>query len=100
MLLIDETEQRREIELRTLVAYGDRKAVVPLTLSQSTLERINQLAIARGINRSALIRAAIAAVYFADDRSTDQPSERPYCVATPTILGTPSVSPSPEGDKE
>jgi hypothetical protein len=41
------------------------KAVVPLVLPQAWVARINQLAVERGVNRSALIRAAIEATYFA-----------------------------------
>jgi hypothetical protein len=80
--------------------FAESKAVLPLVLPATWATRLNQLAIQQGINRSALIRAAIAAVYFADDRSTDQPSERPHRVATPSIDGTPSVPPSTEEDME
>jgi hypothetical protein len=44
--------------------FADAKAVVQLVLPQSWVPRINQLAIERGVTRSALIREAIAATYF------------------------------------
>jgi Ribbon-helix-helix protein, copG family len=45
---------------------GEGKAIVQLVLPQAWVTRINALTIERGINRSALIRDAIAAVYFSD----------------------------------
>jgi hypothetical protein len=47
-----------------LQSYAEGKAVVQLVLPLPWLARINQLAIERGVNRSALIREAIRAAYF------------------------------------
>ena len=47
-----------------LQQYAEGKAVVQLVLPLLWLARINQLAIERGVNRSALIREAIRAAYF------------------------------------
>jgi hypothetical protein len=49
-----------------LQALTDGKIVMPLVVPPSWVARLNQLAVQRGINRSALIRAAIAAAYFGD----------------------------------
>jgi hypothetical protein len=49
-----------------LQAFTDGKAVVPLVVPPSWVARLNQLAIERGVNRSALIREAIAAAYFTE----------------------------------
>jgi hypothetical protein len=53
--------------MRAIQPFADSKAVVQIVLPQTWVPRINQLAIERGINRSALIRAAIAATYFDGD---------------------------------
>jgi hypothetical protein len=53
--------------MRAMQPFAETKAVIQLVLPQSWVPRINQLAIERGINRSALIRAAIAAAYFGGD---------------------------------
>jgi hypothetical protein len=55
-------------ELTMLQPFTEGKAVVQLVLPPSWVARINQLAIERGINRSALIREAIRATYFMDER--------------------------------
>jgi ribbon-helix-helix CopG family protein len=47
-----------------LQSYAEGKVVVQLVLPLPWLARINQLAIERGVNRSALIREAIRAAYF------------------------------------
>ncbi len=47
-----------------LQPYAEGKAVVQVVLPLPWLTRINQLAIERGVNRSALIREAIRAAYF------------------------------------
>jgi hypothetical protein len=49
-----------------LQPYAEGKAVVQLVLPLPWLARINQLAMERGVNRSALIREAIRAAYFND----------------------------------
>jgi len=49
-----------------LQPFTEGKAVVQLVLPPSWVARINQLAMERGVNRSALIRNAIAAAYFAE----------------------------------
>ena len=49
-----------------LQTYAEGKAVVQLVLPLPWLARINQLAMERGVNRSALIREAIQATYFND----------------------------------
>lgn len=54
-------ERRRAPQL-----FAESKAVVQLVLPYAWVARINELAIARNVNRSALIREAIAATYFAD----------------------------------
>ena len=46
--------------------FAESKAVVQLVLPYAWVTRINELAIARRVNRSALIREAIAATYFAE----------------------------------
>jgi metal-responsive CopG/Arc/MetJ family transcriptional regulator len=49
--------------------FAESKAVVQLVLPQGWVARINELAIERGVNRSALIREAIAAMYCAGPRA-------------------------------
>jgi Ribbon-helix-helix protein, copG family len=60
--------------LRAIQPFADSKAVVQLVLPQTWVPRINQLAIERGITRSALIRQAIAAAYFGDDPDPTAPT--------------------------
>ena len=43
---------------------GEGKVIVQVVLPHDWVARINRLAVDRGLNRSALIRAAIAASYF------------------------------------
>lgn len=50
--------------MRPFQTFAESKAVVQLVLPHRWVERINQLALERGLNRSALIREAIAATYF------------------------------------
>ena len=50
--------------MRPFQTFAESKSVVQLVLPHGWVERINQLALERGVNRSALIRAAIAATYF------------------------------------
>ena len=55
--------------------FAEAKAVVQLVLPQTWVPRINQLAIERGVTRSALIRQAIAATYFGDDPTPTAPTD-------------------------
>jgi hypothetical protein len=50
--------------MKQLQVYAESKAIVQLVLPHGWVARINHLAVERGINRSALIRAAIEAMYF------------------------------------
>jgi metal-responsive CopG/Arc/MetJ family transcriptional regulator len=50
--------------MRPFQTFAESKAVVQLVLPQGWVERINRLALERGVNRSALIREAIARTYF------------------------------------
>jgi hypothetical protein len=65
-----------------LQPFTEGKAVIQLVLTPAWVARINQLAMERGVNRSALIRAAIERVYFAkqsairDDRRGEGKPER------------------------
>jgi hypothetical protein len=47
-------------------ALGEGKSIVQLVLPPAWVVRINALALTRGVNRSALIREAIAATLFRD----------------------------------
>jgi Ribbon-helix-helix protein, copG family len=57
--------------MHVMQTFAEAKAVVQLVLPHGWIARINQLATERGVNRSALIRAAIAATYFAEQPSAD-----------------------------
>jgi hypothetical protein len=57
------------------------KAVVQLVLPLSWVARINRLAIERGVNRSALIRQALAATYGVDVPEAATPGQ-PAAVVT------------------
>ena len=59
--------------------FTEGKAVVQLVLPPSWVTRLNQLALERGLNRSALIRAAIQATYF-----EHQPVEEEYDTGSPS----------------
>jgi hypothetical protein len=64
-----------------LQPYAEGKAVVQLVLPLPWLARINQLAIERGINRSALIREALRAAYFSGGDAQplpDAPTRKPH----------------------
>ncbi len=45
--------------------YAEDRAVIPLSLSGALVRRLNQLALERNTTRSALIRDAVTATYFA-----------------------------------
>jgi metal-responsive CopG/Arc/MetJ family transcriptional regulator len=45
-------------------SFAEAKAIVQVVLPHGWVDRINQLALERGLNRSALIREAIARTYF------------------------------------
>jgi len=47
-----------------LQRYADRRAVINLSLPTNMVDRLNDLAIEQGTNRSALIKDAINAMYF------------------------------------
>jgi hypothetical protein len=56
--------------------FAESKAVVQLVLPQGWVARLNALALARGLSRSALIREAIAASVFADHGGAQLGAER------------------------
>jgi hypothetical protein len=60
-------------KMRLVHGFAESKAVVQLVLPQPWVTRINQLAIARGVTRSALIREAIAVAYFDAGTAPGQP---------------------------
>jgi hypothetical protein len=69
---------------------GDGKAIVQVVLPHDWVTRINHLAIERGVNRSALIRAAIAASYFEPD----------IAGATDHQIATPQSDSQAHGEEE
>lgn len=60
--------------MNTSRSFRGNKMSIPLVLPPSWVARMNQLAMERGINRSALIREAIRATYF--DRIASEESRQ------------------------
>jgi metal-responsive CopG/Arc/MetJ family transcriptional regulator len=54
---------------------NQRSSTLPVVLPISWIERLNQLARERGINRSALIREALQLTLFADDKANSVSTE-------------------------
>ena len=53
-----------------VTTFAPAKAVLQLVVPQPWAERVNQLALERGMNRSRLIREAVEQVYFAEAGSS------------------------------
>ena len=58
--------------MRPFQTFAESKSVVQLVLPHGWVERINRLVLERGLNRSALIREAIAATYFAEQLGAEE----------------------------
>ena len=70
--------QRSKGEVYVMKSFAEAKAIVQVVLPYGWVDRINQLALERGLNRSALIREAIARTYFgqrADGEKGGEPAE-------------------------
>jgi hypothetical protein len=63
--------------MTTLQRFAETKAIVQLVLPPAWVARLNALAIARGLTRSALIREAIAATLLADPADGGPRPEHP-----------------------
>jgi hypothetical protein len=58
-------------------SIAQNQTVVPVVLPNAWVSRINRLAIERGVNRSALIRQALAATYGVDQPEVATPAQEP-----------------------
>lgn len=77
-----------------LQPFTGGKAIIQLVLTPSWVARINQLAVERGVSRSALIRAAIHAAYF------PTASAEAEDVAVPRLEDIPSASVPHEAESD